>query len=504
MSDRSPVHAQLGGPPRPATSRSILAALPATALVAILATFHLDSESLWLDEATSAFAAWMDWPDLWAYVNSQNPPLGLYFFLMHAWIGIGDSEAALRALSVASMVATVPVLYLLAQQLFGRRAAVLASVLFSINGFVIAYAQEARPYALTLFLITLCSFLFTRAIHESSATRWALYAATGTLAVYAQMFAALVLVGHVASLFFLKRRDVPLGSAILAYSAIGILTLPLMVSVYNLGTSGITYIDPPTLEDVMSVFSDLVGNGGWPLLLVYFGVCCLWLRPAILAWRSPSTGLERWKYAFVFAWFFVPVLLSLAVSTVRPIFLGRYLIVSLPAVVLVAAVGLATVRPRWIFVVLFTLVLIFAVRSLILWYGTDHKEQWRAAVAMVLQNTRDTDAIVFVAPYVVQPFGYYMLRSEGGADRAPEAISPSVLWNKGLLLSSIARQPPLQHFLRSEEPPPRIWLVLSHDEEFNRTVQERRSVLDALAAGYLRVSEHRFRGIHVFLFQLTP
>jgi mannosyltransferase len=140
----------------------IVSAPFACTLVAALATYHLGAESLWVDEAVSVFVAWKDWPDLWSYVVGQEPNFGLYYLLLHAWIMLGDSEWALRTLSVVAVVATVPVLFLLGEQLFGRPVAFLASVLFGINAFVVAYAQEARPYALALFLTTLCSYLFTR------------------------------------------------------------------------------------------------------------------------------------------------------------------------------------------------------------------------------------------------------------------------------------------------------------------------------------------------------
>ena len=186
---------------------------------------------------------------------------------------------------------------------------------------------------------------------------------------------------------------------------------------------------------------------------------------------------------------------------VKPIFISKYLIVSLPAVVLIASVGLASVRRRWVLFAHLTLVVVFAARGLVRWYGADNKEQWREAVAMVLANTRENDAIVFHNPPVVQPFGYYVLMTDGGADRAPEAISPAMLWNEDL--SPVAQQESLEQLLRQDERPPRLWLILSHDERDARAVRERRSMLDALSAAYRKVSESRFIGIRVILFEST-
>ena len=487
-------------PLRPSPTRAFLGrrgVVPALAvsLVAVLACFQLGTESLWLDEATSFFVARMHGPSLWTYVVNEEPNIGLYYLLLHVWLNLGDRESVVRGLSVAAAVATVPVLYFLAERLFRRAVAVTASVLFGLNAFVIAYAQEARPYALAMLLATACSYAFVRAVQDPSSRRWGLYVAVGTLAVYAHIFAAFVLIAHLCSLPFLGRPHFRVRRLAAAYGAIGVLSLPLLVLVVRRGTERLAWIDRPTLLDVPSAFSDLAGNGGPPLLAAYFLVCCIAMWAIARAWRSEGAGPTTWRFAFVLTWLLVPALLSLAASVVQPVFQSRYLIVSLPAVVLLAAVGLTAVHRRWLRGAMLILLVLLLGRGLLRYYASD-KEEWREATASVLANARTGDAIVFNAPYVVQPFGYYVLRTDDGADTAPQAVHPAVRWSEDL---PFAGGESIQGALRGGRYP-RVWLVLSHDEVDAQTLRDRRTLLDTLERGYSEVSETSFTGIRIILF----
>jgi hypothetical protein len=164
---------------------------------------------------------------------------------------------------------------------------------------------------------------------------------------------------------------------------------------------------------------------------------------------------------------------------------------------LIAAVGLAGVRRRWISVAVLGLMVALTVRGLVPSYARG-KQQWREATAMVLAGAHEGDAIVFHQGYGVTPFAHYVLRS-GGSDRAPEAISPPVPWDEDL--SWLTPQQPLERHLRNDERPSRVWLVLCFDGIDEGSIRQRRSLLDTLSAAYAEVTEERFIGIRVLLFE---
>jgi len=378
-------------------------------LFASLALNRLGSKSLWLDEAVSVLVARLDGKALLAYVTTAEPNIGFYYLALHLWLALGDSESVIRGLSVLAAIGTMPISYLLGERLFGRTMAATATVLLALNAFFVAYAQEARSYALVVLLVTAASYVFVRAVQDPLPGRWALYVTLAVVAVYMHLFAAFVLVAHAFSLFFLPRRDVPIRSAVAAYGAIGVLVLPLAWAVLHVGIGRIAWIDRPTLAGVVEAFSDLAGRGGRSLLAAYFVAGCLFLAAAIRIWRAAGTGTASWPFAFTLMWLFVPIVLSLAISMVQPVFLPSYLIVSLPSLVMVAAVGLRSAPRRWLQVVLLLLIVLLAARGVVRWYAAD-KEGWREATALVLADGQAGDGIAFFAPYVVQPFGYYAQR----------------------------------------------------------------------------------------------
>jgi uncharacterized membrane protein len=78
---------------------------------------------VWYDEACSWFTAIQSFPkgilDNLLTLDLQHTPL--YFFALHFWIKLfGDSEVAMRTLSLIFGIATVPMVYLVARKLTSK------------------------------------------------------------------------------------------------------------------------------------------------------------------------------------------------------------------------------------------------------------------------------------------------------------------------------------------------------------------------------------------------
>ena len=83
--------------------------------------------------------------------HEQTPPL--YFMLARGWIHVfGSGEVGLRSLSALFGTATVPVVYLAGAAMRSRRAGLIAAAFTALSPLTIWYSQEARNYALLLFL----------------------------------------------------------------------------------------------------------------------------------------------------------------------------------------------------------------------------------------------------------------------------------------------------------------------------------------------------------------
>jgi 4-amino-4-deoxy-L-arabinose transferase-like glycosyltransferase len=189
------------------------------ALGGFLRWYQLDGMSLWGDEATGiAFATGHAAPlaagpgtvhsadDLGDLLQMRrgyysqhvfellrweiHPPL--YVVLLNLWMHLwGTSVLAVRSLSVVANVASIPLVYILGRQLFSGGTGLCAALLFALAPFQIAYAQEARPYAL-MVLFSLASTVIAVRLCERD-TRWswgwlAWYAATAAGGLFVHYF----------------------------------------------------------------------------------------------------------------------------------------------------------------------------------------------------------------------------------------------------------------------------------------------------------------------------
>lgn len=176
---------------------------------AILRTWHV-GESLWLDELHTSWCVHGDWSDVSrrALIGNQSP---LYFYVVKLVVSVlGESEIALRLVSLLSGIALVPLTSLLAARLFSRStsaaptAAIIAAMMVGVSHLPIFYASEARPYAL-LQLVMVVHLLIAMAMIEQPTLRiqclWAASAAlvihlhpTGLLPIGAELFTLAILV----------------------------------------------------------------------------------------------------------------------------------------------------------------------------------------------------------------------------------------------------------------------------------------------------------------------
>lgn len=148
-------------------------------VAASVRVYHLGYWSLWLDEifsvATSSghypdmrplemnkvvvdapnFTSLQDarpWHTIWpAMREGVHPPL--YLLVLRPWREVvGDSDAAVRGLSVLASLIAIALLFDTGRQLLGTTAGLWAAALMAIAWPQVQYAQEARPYALLLAL----------------------------------------------------------------------------------------------------------------------------------------------------------------------------------------------------------------------------------------------------------------------------------------------------------------------------------------------------------------
>jgi len=131
-------------------------------LSAALRLYRLDAQSLWNDEGNSARLSERKLDLILAGTASDiHPPA--YYLLLHCWQALfGQSEWALRSLSVLAGSTLVLFTYLLGRFLFGEAVGLMAAFLGALSPFAIYYSQEARMYALLAAVFAASTFFLLR------------------------------------------------------------------------------------------------------------------------------------------------------------------------------------------------------------------------------------------------------------------------------------------------------------------------------------------------------
>lgn len=113
---------------------------------------------IWYDEACSWFTAIQSFP--FGVMNNllnldlQHTPL--YFFMLNLWIRLfGDSEIAMRSLSLIFGIATVPMVYLVAKKITSSLNAKLTTAVVAVAPLLVFFSVEIRMYPIAVFLVLL-------------------------------------------------------------------------------------------------------------------------------------------------------------------------------------------------------------------------------------------------------------------------------------------------------------------------------------------------------------
>ena len=468
----------------------------ATMLAAGLSLLFLGDRSLWIDEGSSIYFA-RDAASMWQKLAHREANMWFYYLLLNLWLRLGDSEAIVRGLSALCATAAIPLIYVLGRRLFGSRAGAIASLLLASNSYFIRYAQEARGYTLLVLLAALSSYFFVRAVDEDARGGWVGHGVATGLAIYTHFFAALVYLAQMitaalAGKMAWRWRGLALSTAIIAAFLVPI---PLF---QPLAHGQIEWVQPLTAQHLFRFFLQIIG-GSRALLLLYLVFWVLALASAARKPAESTSSRERWRYLFVSAWILVPVAVATVFSLlVKPVFVDRYLIGSLGAMVLLAGAGIARLQPRWLCVPVLLLFLYGSARCLDRWYSRNAGDDWRSTTAYVLSQAHPGDGAVFYVPAGKRCFDYYRGRLGGSA-------SPTTL--ELALETEVDQKPDIQAGLQPLSSLPaayeRVWLFLNHDlgHPGPSDQADRAALLNHLDGNYVLQWERDFADIKVRLYQ---
>jgi 4-amino-4-deoxy-L-arabinose transferase-like glycosyltransferase len=462
---------------QPAWSRLELASLAAAMLIVLLLTApSLGTNSFWFDEVFSMTTA-HDWAGMYHTFIAYENNMALYYVLLHLWIAMfGEGEAAVRTLSMLFAIATVPVVHALARRLFDVRVAICADLLLTISKPMLDQADEARSYALLLLLSALSVLLFIEGINCPRWWVWICFSVSAAASVYAHYFGILAVAACYAAAPWLGLRRLPWRHLIGAAAALAALLIPLAVW-HPPNSSQIDWIERPGIKFI-GFFISYFANGT-KILAVLFAACIvfgIWRRM-----RGDREGRRQraWPFAVLLAWLVLPAAATFAASwIIRPVFMPKYLLGSLPALLILAATGIASLPNRLALPLMAAIVLPFGYSYLIIGRLSGTIENWRDLTARVVSSAHPGDATICFPYYCARPFAYYLGRQhDPHPDLVPHEISSGPYHPGG---GTALLPPDLPALKRLIGEHPRLWLIdcTSRGGEYRTTIKA------ALAAAY--------------------
>ncbi len=389
----------------------------ATLIIAVataIRAYDIGRQSLWTDELFSRYYADLfGLKFLWTtgLLRENSPPL--YYMAIEGWMWLfGTSEAALRSLSLIASVLTLPLIYLIGCELFDRRRALLAMLVFALSPLQIDFAQEARTYALLLIPIAVVLLALARLLRGDVGNRVLLtYAAGAIIALYCHATAIFFLVAcNVIAIGCLLTerafdRRVALTRWIVTNALVGVAATPELVSFIAIGRtgSGIGWIPPFRPVDVIRALSPVIVGTSTPTLFpgaelsLLLAAC---LAGALLALRTPRrVWLVLVAVPAIFA------LLIAAASLRNPIFIARiFCWVGIPVSLLLAD----ALASRWSWrTATIAIATVVCVAGLGYQFAAPQKEPWRGLLAQLNPDLLHADHVVLGPLTDPTPLAYY-------------------------------------------------------------------------------------------------
>jgi hypothetical protein len=379
---------------------------------AFLRLFHLDFQSVWLDEIHTLNESnpKFSFKEVHYSLMISEPHPPLYFFIMNIFFKIfGYTTFVARLFSALTGIAGIYAIYLLGKELFSKKAGIYAMILLSVNYFHIYYSQDARMYVL-LFLTTTLSFYFlTRLLKNPTIKSVIFFSLVSTLMIYSHFFALFTLIAQYLILLYYILFPFNISRLkFLKYTFLsGIITVLLYVPTYKLiiKTTQMQsiWIQMPSLDVYTQFFKDFFGQSEMilffivPILVLYF-IKLFSINNTKKFVVDPSEHKTVFSFIILFSWILITLLIPLIRTyTSLPMLVNRYFINILPAVLIILGIGLYLIKNKIIRYGMILILFIFSISDIFIvksYYTNPTKTQFREGSNFIIENNNNKTKVV--------------------------------------------------------------------------------------------------------------
>jgi mannosyltransferase len=440
--------------------------------VAVFAITVLFQQSLRLDEAQSLWQVSRG-PAAIMKAVAGDVHVPFYHLLLHFWVFFfGSGVFAARSLSLIFFVATIPMVYKLGKESYNDQVGTYAALLVAVSPFLNWYGSEVRMYSMLAFLAVANQYLFFK-IYNSLKIKphiWWLYGLTAVAGVLTHYFFVFALAAQ-AAIFLIKRsnfnREAFRGLIMVAVVVIAALGAWLGY-VYYVGEIGNStpFLAKPTSIDLFNSFSSFLF--GFQNDHINSLILSLWPLAVLFAFMSLNSRRVAPFSIYFFLAAILPILAAFFVSIVyRPLYLTRYLILTVPALYLFLA-WFFSLYPRRIALTFQTLLVAGMILTMVRQVAGDDikvKEDFRGVVQHLNEQAGPQDIIIASAPFTVYPIEYYY--------RGDAAIRTLPMWNRFVPgpIPSFSEEKLPEEVEKVNGGHEKAWLVLGYDQGYEETIR---------------------------------
>ena len=345
--------------------------------------------------------------------HDVHPPL--YFLVLHPFVKLGIGEKVLRFPSLLFGTLTLPLLFLIGRELYGKWQGLTAMLLLCLSPFHLFYSQEARMYSLLLFWICLSSWLLLVALRTGRRRFWVAYSAVAALSLYTHYFTVFLLGAQNLYLFAHGLRAGFRREYLFHWAGSQFLILlfyapwiPVLVAQYRTGKgSWITqYFGYPGLEAVADTIR-VFGTGPARLRHHLADPSYLFLALALagLVFRNREKPVAGSLFAGIMC--FAPFFVVFLASQIQPAYQIKYLIGIYPFYLLLVIGGISLFPWSWARIAVVSVLLLSLAVPVYTHYGVTRNAPWRDVTQVVLMESGPEDVVGFNAGYIDRLFRYY-------------------------------------------------------------------------------------------------
>jgi len=410
---------------------------PLTIFLALYYIHFALVKSLWYDEAiTKIMASNSAKKILSNSVNGFDPYHGLYYILVHfLTLPFNHSLFSIRLISIIATLAGVTGIIALCEMILTREIGLFSALLFALSPAMLDYGTEARSPALVAAVVVWTTIFLIKFLDYQSKYKFYFFTVIIILNCYLSLFTILFWPLYFTCCYFSSNRKSNakrlIQSLLLSVSAV----VPL--AYVTLGAAGRTDWIAQDYKTINSIAhfgglpfrkSEMFGFNYVPIfLLIFWGVIALMVGRR---WDYLRQLFSQRTIMMLLVWSLAPGPILIAVSLIRPMYLNRYIIASIPGLMMIFIVSLKGFSKRLTQNALIGVVILVSIfQAFNPTAGQRAKDNWYGVKSSINLNAAPGDSIVVDDP---NPFLFADALADNTLNFELVKIQPSDLdpWTK--------------------------------------------------------------------------